>query len=105
MYRGGPGFIYRLTVRPIEPSYHVDVLRANVTAYVGRKTTLMAQVHRTGGVHVIEPFKNPDSEIENFRIHEIDGWHAPVMLGRGRAAGCYFGARHSRTQKHDLQGE
>jgi len=80
MYRGGPGFIYRLTVRDIQPDYHVDVLRANVTAYVGRKTTLMAQVHRTGGVHVIEPFKNPDSEIENFRIHEIDGWQAPVIV-------------------------
>jgi len=80
MYRGGPGFIYRLTVRPIEPDYHVDVLRANVTAYLGRKTTLMAQVHRTGGVHIIEPFKNPDSEIENFRIHEIDGWQAPVVV-------------------------
>jgi hypothetical protein len=80
MYRGGPGFIYRLTVRPVEPDFHLDVLRANVTAYVGRKTTLMAQVHRTGGVHVIEPFKHPDSEIENFRIHEIDGWQAPVVV-------------------------
>ena len=80
MYRGGPGYIYRLTVRPVAPDYHVDVLRTNVTAYLGRKTTVLTQVHRTGGVHVIEPFKRPDSEIGNFRIHEIDGWQAPVVV-------------------------
>ena len=80
MYRGGPGFIYRLTVRPVQPDFYVDVHTPQLTAYVGRKASIHVQVHRTGGVHLIESFKHPDSEIENFRIREIDGWQAPVAL-------------------------
>jgi hypothetical protein len=80
MYRGGPGFIYRMTLRPTEPDFHVDALTQQVTAYVGRKASLLVQVHRTGGVHIVESFKHPDNEIENFRLIEVDGWRSPVML-------------------------
>jgi hypothetical protein len=80
MYRGGPGFIYRMTLRPTEPDFYVDALTQQVTAYVGRKTSVLAQVHRTGGVHIVESFKHPDNEIENFRLIEVDGWRSPVML-------------------------
>jgi hypothetical protein len=80
MYRGGPGFIYRMTMRATKPDFQVDVRRAQVTAYVGRDSKLPVQVRRTGGVYVIEMFKHPGNEIENFRIHEIDGWQSPVML-------------------------
>ena len=37
MYRGGPGFIYRMTVQPTRPDFSVDVNRAQVTAYVAGK--------------------------------------------------------------------
>src|SRR5579862_8331464 len=80
LYRGGTGFIYRMTVQPTQPDYFVDVNRTQITAYVGRTTTFPAQVHRTGGMHIIETFKYPDNEIENFRIKEIDGWMAPVVV-------------------------
>jgi hypothetical protein len=80
MYRGGAGFIYRMTVRPTEPDFHVDSLTQQLTAYVGRKTSVLVQVHRTGGVHRVELFKHPDNEIENFRLIENDGWRSPVML-------------------------
>ena len=80
MYRGGSGFIYRLTIRPTLPDFYVDVIRPQITAYVGRKAALLANVHRTGGVHTIEMFKRPDNEIENFRIREIDGWQSKILL-------------------------
>ena len=41
---------------------------------------MLVQVHRTGGVHIVESFKHPDNEIENFRFIEVDGWRSPVML-------------------------
>ena len=96
MYRGGPGFIYRMTVQPTQPDFSVDVNRAQLTAYVGRNTTFPAQVHRTGGMHVIETFKYPDNEIENFRIKEIDGWMAPVVVWAD--AGPLGNNRHERRR-------
>ncbi len=80
MYRGGSGFIYRLTIQPVRPDFYVNVHTPQLTAYVGRNATIHVQVHRTGGVHTVECFKHPDSEIENFRIQEVDGWRAPVTL-------------------------
>ena len=80
MYRGGAGYIYRLSIHETQPGFSADVHGPNVTAYIGRKTTILAQVHRTGGVHEIECFKHPGNEIENFRIREIDGWSTPVLL-------------------------
>src|SRR5205823_1983165 len=63
-----------------QPDFSLDIHGPQITAYVGRKTKILAQIHRTGGVHVVESFKHPDNEIENFRIQELDGWNAPVTV-------------------------
>jgi hypothetical protein len=37
-------------------------------------------VKRKGGVHQVEGFLKPDSEIEQFRLKEIDGWDTPISV-------------------------
>jgi hypothetical protein len=51
-----------------------------VTLYTGHSASLLTVVQRTGGVHRVERFKRTDSEIENFRIIEGDGWKEPVFV-------------------------
>ena len=103
MYRGGSGFTYRLHIRPALPDFYVDVIRPQITAYVGRKATIFANVHRTGGVHTIEMFKRPDNEIENFRLREIDGWQSKILLrAEGAPPDVTAEPILSGTEKYDI---
>jgi hypothetical protein len=79
-YQGGDGAFYRLTIREAQPSFQVEVRTPQVTLYTGRSASLLSVVQRTGGVHRVERFKRADSEIENFRIVEADGWNEPVSV-------------------------
>lgn len=75
-----PGGNYRLTIRPVQPEFELEVRAPQFTALAGRTSKLLAVVRRTGGVHRVESFKLPDSEIENFRLVEIDGWNTPIRV-------------------------
>jgi hypothetical protein len=74
------GGSYRLTIRPVQPDVELDVRAPQFTALTGRTTRLLAVVKRTGGVHRVEAFRKPDSEIEHFRLVEVDGWNKPVPV-------------------------
>lgn len=71
---------YRLTIRPVQPDLALEVRTPQFTALTGRTTRLLAVVKRTGGVHRVEAFRKPDSEIEHFRLIETDGWNTPVRV-------------------------
>ncbi len=79
-YEGGPGTGYRLTIRETEPSFELDVRSPQITVFAGGSARLLGVVRRTGGVHIVEGFRKPDSEIEHFRILEKDGWNTPVRV-------------------------
>ena len=74
------GGSYRLTIRPVQPDLELEVRTPQFAALTGRTTRLLAVVRRTGGVHRVEAFRKPDSEIEHFRLVEIDGWNTPIRL-------------------------
>jgi hypothetical protein len=75
-----PGGVYRLTIQRVEPSFEAEVRSPQLTAFQGQQTKLLVVVRRTGGVHQVEAFRKPDSEIEHFRIIERDGWNSPIRV-------------------------
>jgi len=79
-YEAGDGVSYRLTIRETTPDFQVDVRSPQITVFTGRTARLLAVVRRTGGVHIIEGFRIPASEIEQFRIIEKDGWNQPIQV-------------------------
>lgn len=79
-YQAGEGMLYRLTIRQARPSFQVEVRTPQVLVYTGRGASLLAVVQRTGGVHKVEAFKRPDTEIENFRVTEGYGWNQPISV-------------------------
>ncbi|MEX2261411.1 MAG: hypothetical protein WD696_05645 [Bryobacteraceae bacterium] len=104
-YRGGLGAAYRLTIRETEPDFWLEVRTAQLSAYPGRTASLLAVVHRTGGVHRVEAFKKPDSEIEHFRSVESDGWNTAIQVrAEGLPEGIVAEAATAEPKNTEFKG-